>query len=180
MNSLLASMSTNPNNPALPSLIDNITQNLFQHFANNPQLINQVLSTIFHRQHQQQSGQQEQEEEQQQQPSDGETVAPADESPIEIDGEDLPASQDSTNKSNAEDDVVETDFVCVDKEAVEEETSAADIDEEGASYDKKLEEAVAQMQQMGFDNDGGWLRQLLISKELDIGRVVDALRPPQP
>ena len=80
----------------------------------------------------------------------------------------------------SQDDVVETDFVCVDKEAVEKETSAADIDEEGASYDKKLEEAVAQMQQMGFDNDGGWLRQLLISKELDIGRVVDALRPPQP
>jgi len=165
-------MNANPNNPALPNLIDNITQNLFQHFANNPQLVNQVLSMIFQRQHQQQQ------EQQQEQPA-AETI----ENPIEIDC-DEPATETADN-SNAEEDSVAADFVCVDKEAVDGETvtttePATKPAEEGADFDKRLEEAVAQMQQMGFDNDGGWLRQLLISKELDIGRVVDALRPPQP
>merc|ERR1719370_539668 len=121
-------MSVNPNNPALPSLIDNITQNLFQHFANNPQLINQVLSTIFHRQHQQQCGQQQQNgQQQQQQPSSApETSNPTDESPIEIDKDDVPATapcvivesfirpaENSADKSHGEEEVgVETDFVC--------------------------------------------------------------------
>lgn len=48
---------------------------------------------------------------------------------------------------------------------------------EEQKYEQRLEKAIRQMEAMGFDNDGGWLRQLLISKDLSIGKVLDALNP---
>ena len=40
----------------------------------------------------------------------------------------------------------------------------------------RLDEAVRQMEGMGFDNDGDWLKQLLVAKNLDISRVLDAMK----
>ena len=42
-------------------------------------------------------------------------------------------------------------------------------------FQRRLEEATKQMQDMGFNNEGGWLTQLLISKDFDISRVLDTL-----
>ena len=63
-------------------------------------------------------------------------------------------------------------YVCIEKEEKTKEKSED-------AYERKLAEALHHMESMGFDNDNGWLKQLLISKDLDIGRVVDALKPPQ-
>jgi len=48
---------------------------------------------------------------------------------------------------------------------------------EEEKYQQRLDKALRQMESMGFDNDGGWLSQLLVSKDLSIGRVLDALNP---
>ena len=39
------------------------------------------------------------------------------------------------------------------------------------------EHALAQLKEMGFDDDGGWLTNLLHAKGGDIGRVLDAIQP---
>ena len=47
---------------------------------------------------------------------------------------------------------------------------------EEEEFERKLNEAIKQMENMGFNNESGWLTQLLISKDFDIGRVIDTLQ----
>ena len=61
------------------------------------------------------------------------------------------------------------DFVFVDGSKTKEE-----------QYQNKLKESLERMLAMGFDNDGGWLEQLLVSKQLSIDRVLEALSPSEP
>lgn len=42
-----------------------------------------------------------------------------------------------------------------------------------------IEQTVAQLQGMGFDDEGGWLTELVKAKGGDIERVLDALHPSQ-
>ncbi|XP_071951577.1 sequestosome-1-like [Antedon mediterranea] len=46
--------------------------------------------------------------------------------------------------------------------------------------DPRQAQALAQMKAMGFDDEGGWLSQLLKAKNYDIGRVLDAIKLGQP
>ena len=59
------------------------------------------------------------------------------------------------------------------------ESEAAAKGAEGSSADDAsvdpLEVAIAQMRAMGFDDDNGWLVQLLKSKNYDISKVLDAI-----
>lgn len=64
------------------------------------------------------------------------------------------------------------DFIVVDSNPADTEKLT-----EEQKYELRLEKAIKQMESMGFDNEGGWLRQLLISKDLSIGKVLDALNP---
>ena len=50
------------------------------------------------------------------------------------------------------------------------------VDDE-EKYQQRLEKALRQIEAMGFDNEGGWLRQLLVLKDLSVARVLDALNP---
>ena len=47
---------------------------------------------------------------------------------------------------------------------------------EEEEFERRLDEAIRQMEGMGFNNDNGWLTQLLIAKDFDIGRVIDTLQ----
>ncbi len=42
-----------------------------------------------------------------------------------------------------------------------------------------IEQTVAQLQSMGFDDEGGWLTELVKAKGGEIGKVLDALHPSQ-
>ena len=50
-----------------------------------------------------------------------------------------------------------------------------DIAETQMSTDP-LEVAIAQMRSMGFEDDSGWLSQLIVAKDYDIGKVLDAIQ----
>ena len=43
--------------------------------------------------------------------------------------------------------------------------------------DPKVAGALAQMQAMGFSDDGGWLSNLLKAKSGDVGKVLDTIQP---
>lgn len=39
-----------------------------------------------------------------------------------------------------------------------------------------LEEAIAKMRAMGFEDDSGWLKQLITAKGFDLNKVLDAIQ----
>ena len=75
-------------------------------------------------------------------------------------------------------------FVVVDKDREEgKETSSSATQQNGGQrrkeeeeFERRLDEAIKQMESMGFNNENGWLTQLLIAKDFDIGRVIDTLQ----
>ena len=56
--------------------------------------------------------------------------------------------------------------------------AAPTSDPAGAEPDA-IKAALTQLQGMGFDNEGGWLTELVRAKGGDIGKVLDALHPSQ-
>ena len=51
------------------------------------------------------------------------------------------------------------------------------MSEQDDAEDPKVAVALAQMQAMGFSDDGGWLSDLLKAKSGDVGKVLDAIQP---
>ena len=50
---------------------------------------------------------------------------------------------------------------------------------EEETFQQRLDERLRQIEGMGFDNEGDWLKQLLVAKNLDISRVLDAMKSSQ-
>lgn len=40
-----------------------------------------------------------------------------------------------------------------------------------------VEEALAQLRSMGYQDEGGWLKELVVAKGGDVTKVLDALHP---
>lgn len=82
----------------------------------------------------------------------------------------------------------EESFIVVEEKTSEEPAASVEQPEESASpkpaqkrpeeaeFQRKLDEAIKLMEGMGFSNESGWLTQLLIAKDFDIGRVIDTLQ----
>ncbi|XP_033098324.1 sequestosome-1-like [Anneissia japonica] len=63
---------------------------------------------------------------------------------------------------------------------VQDNPKGADGDYGQSQQDPRHAQALTQMKAMGFDDEGGWLSQLLKAKNYDIGRVLDAIKLGQP
>lgn len=66
------------------------------------------------------------------------------------------------------------EFVLVDENAETQEGASGTVDEEVPS--DPLEVAIAKMRAMGFEDDSGWLRQLITTKGYDLNKVLDAMQ----
>lgn len=62
----------------------------------------------------------------------------------------------------------------VDENAETQEGASGTVDEEVSS--DPLEVAIAKMRAMGFEDDSGWLRQLITTKGYDLNKVLDAMQ----
>lgn len=69
----------------------------------------------------------------------------------------------------AEDKKVPSDTTEGSKEA----THASSVEED------QIQIAVAQLKSMGYEDDGGWLTELVKAKKGDVDRVLEALHPTQ-
>ncbi|XP_046369927.2 uncharacterized protein LOC124144530 [Haliotis rufescens] len=58
-------------------------------------------------------------------------------------------------------------------------SAGQDVEETPIPSDPRIREAFQQMLAMGFKNEGGWLTQLIESKNGDIGQVLDTIKPEQ-
>lgn len=63
--------------------------------------------------------------------------------------------------------------VCLTAEENEQNSTGGDA--EGTQPDQPWLAVVEQLKGMGFDNDGGWLTELVKAKNSDIHKVLDAL-----
>jgi hypothetical protein len=74
-----------------------------------------------------------------------------------------------------------TDSTNIDQEDKERTESVKNADKKMSqkddAEDPKVAGALAQMQAMGFSDDGGWLSNLLKTKSGDVGKVLDAIHP---
>ena len=52
-------------------------------------------------------------------------------------------------------------------------------DGENLEPQDRLANALSYMKAMGFDDEGGWLTQLLKAKDFDINKVLDAIQHPE-
>lgn len=59
-------------------------------------------------------------------------------------------------------------------ENAETQGASGTVDEEVPS--DPLEVAIAKMRAMGFEDDSGWLRQLITTKGYDLNKVLDAMQ----
>ncbi|XP_065064353.1 sequestosome-1-like isoform X2 [Rhopilema esculentum] len=102
-------------------------------------------------------------------------------------GKEQPGESDE-EKKDADDTPMQTEsFVVLNKESDAEKEADKQKSEENVSqrraeveeFERRLNEAISQMETMGFNNENGWLGQLLIAKDFDIGRVIDTLQSKQ-
>ena len=54
-----------------------------------------------------------------------------------------------------------------------------DSADDNKSPEEQLAAALSQMQAMGFNDEGGWLTQLLKAKNHNINQVLDAIQHPE-
>lgn len=76
---------------------------------------------------------------------------------------------------------MKVDVDMVDKQPGDSKEPATDpppTDSQDEARDEKvLEEALAQLQSMGYEDEGGWLMELIRAKGGDVAKVLDALHP---
>lgn len=92
------------------------------------------------------------------------------------DNMDLDSQSTSSTPEKTEENPGTEDYVMVDKEKQKQTEKTDAATGTVPEPEDPLEVAIAQMQAMGFEDHDGWLSRLIVAKEYDIGKVLDAIQ----